>query len=55
MITLEDLKKTLTEKEVLKKQTETVYMQIMGQIQLLSFLIEKEEKAEKTGVNNETA
>ena len=47
MITLENLKEELKEKEALKKQTETVYIQIIGQIQLLNSLIQKEEATEK--------
>jgi hypothetical protein len=43
MITLENLKEMLKEKEALKKQTETIYMQVMGQIQLLNSMIQKEE------------
>ena len=47
MITLENLKEELKEKESLRKQTETVYIQIIGQIQLLNSLIQKEEAMEK--------
>jgi hypothetical protein len=42
-MTRDELKKILEEKEILKQQTETVYMQLIGQIQLLNTLIQKEE------------
>ena len=43
-MTLEDLKKQLTEKEDLLKRAEATFHQLAGQIALLKDMIAKEEK-----------
>lgn len=52
-ITLEDLKKQLKDREDLKKQLESNYFQVVGQVQLLNQQIEeltkKESKSEQPG------
>ena len=47
MITLEELQKELDVKLGLQKQFETSYAQLIGQIQLLNHLIEKEKSLVK--------
>ena len=44
-MTKEEFKTLLEQKETLKEQTEKVYLQIVGQINLLKELITKEENS----------
>ena len=47
MLTLENLKKQLAEKDVLKERTEMIFHQLVGQISLLQSLIKEEEEKDK--------
>ena len=47
MLTLENLKKQLAEKEALKERTEMIFHQLVGQISLLQSLIKEEEDKEQ--------